>query len=162
MSFHFEFNFKFIPLRRYTACVQKNLIGCCLLRGDSTRLKFSKVISLSFTLIWDWSLSSCLKCIGMTKDERYLGIQFFLPLKKHLHSSSFRHSFVISKCLEWQEMKITMERYHSSVILLTSTSFRHSRMMMEWPNEGKWRDIFEPRQNPWFWNSPHSTVIPSF
>ena len=86
----------------------------------------------------------------------------FSSPKKHLHSSSFRHSFVISKCLEWQEMKITMERYHSSVILLTSTSFRHSRMMMEWPNEGKWRDIFEPRQNPWFWNSLHSTVIPSF
>ena len=66
MSFQFEVNFKFIPRRRYIACVQKTLIGCCLLRGDSTRLNFSKVISLSFTLIWDWSLSSCLKCNGMT------------------------------------------------------------------------------------------------
>ena len=86
----------------------------------------------------------------------------FSSPKKTLHSSSFRHSFIISKCLEWKEMKITMERYHFSDILLNSTSFRHSRMMMEWPNEGKWSDIFEPRQNPWFWNSPHSPVIPSF
>ena len=86
MSFQFEVNFKFIPRRRYIACVQKTLIGCCLLRGDSTRLNFSKVISLSFTLIWDWSLSSCLKCNGMTlelsNDGRMRGISessFFFP-----------------------------------------------------------------------------------
>ena len=58
------------------------------------------------------------------QNERYLRIQFFLPLQKHPHSSSFCHSFVISESLEWQGMKITMERYHSSVILLISNSFQ--------------------------------------
>ena len=82
---------------------------------------------------------------GIRRNDRHLRIHFFSPPPKtppfHL-IPSFHITF------EWQKMKITMGRQHSTVILVISTSFPHSRMMLEWPNEAKWREFFYPRQNP--------------
>ena len=97
------------------------------------------------------------------QNDRYLWIQFLSASPKHHHSSSFRHSLVIWGGPEWEEMKITMERFHSRAILVISTSFQAISSFKndeKWWNDVKWIDILEPRQNPWFLNSSHSTIIP--
>ena len=96
---------------------------------------------------------------------RISGGAFLADLRKHPHSSPFRHSHVILDSVKWPEMKITMEGVSSFVILsLPQHSYDKCRlrMMSEWRNEVKWGGIFERRLNPWIKNIPHPTFISSF
>ena len=100
-----------------------------------------------------------------SNDCRMTGIwkfKFFSSPKNPFIPPPFGHLYIILKCQGWHGMEFTMERYDSGVILVNCTPFWQSRMMEKWPNEEEWRGIFFPRQNPYFWNYHHSTIISSF
>ena len=85
---------------------------------------------------------------GIRRNDRHLRIHFFLLLRKPLHSTSFRHSISLLNDKEWKlQWEDSIQQSFWS-FPLHSNQFCHSRTMLEWPNEVKWREIFEQRQNP--------------
>ena len=101
-----------------------------------------------------------------SNDGRMTGVSqfnFFLPLQKHPHSTSFRHSFVIWKYLEWQGMNI-----HNWEISFKS-HFSHSHFIPSsfvvqewWWNDGmRWNEGIFLNQGKTL-NSQIHLIPPSF
>ena len=131
-----------------------DLIRCCLLIGDSTRLNHSDVIpphSSSFRSQSMWEalikMEWCWNDWMMLEWRASQNPVFFSPSKNNLIPLSFRHSNIIPSFLKCKGMKITMEgisfKSHSShlyFIQSVSQSFNqscHSRNDGMRRNEGR-------------------------
>ena len=85
---------------------------------------------------------------GMMAEWQTSQNSFFLLLRKPPHSTSFRHSISFLNNKEWKLQWVDIIQQSFWSFPLHSNQFCHSRTMLEWPNEVKWREIFEQRQNP--------------
>ena len=134
-------------------CGLNDLIRCCLLIGDSTRLNHSDLIPLHSSSFQSQSQSSerINDQTGMTVEWSEMGSEWFNPVL-----SPYR-----------RQHQIKSFRCHSTPFKLIPISINvrsshQNGMMLEWLNDVGMTGISESSFFLPLQKQPHSTVIPSF